>query len=188
MGGDVGLESEEGKGAEFWFTVRLGMQSKPVNGEPTPKPNIAPRTSGETLNTFAGSKARILLAEDNITNQMVAMAMLKKLGLRADAVANGAEAIRALETIHYDLVLMDVQMPEVGGIEATLVIRDLQSNVCNHQITIIAMTANAMRGDREECLAAGMDDYIAKPVTPAALSQILEKWLTRLDPAKQNQE
>ena len=121
---------------------------------------------------------RILLAEDNITNQMVLRAILQKLGLYSDAVANGAEAIKALETINYDLVLMDVQMPEMGGIEATSLIRRAQSKVKNHQVPVIALTARAMRGDREECLAAGMDDYIAKPVTPVALVRVLEKWLT----------
>ena len=102
----------------------------------------------------AGGKARILLAEDNITNQQVALGILKKLGLRADAVANGAEAVKALETIPYDLVLMDVQMPEMDGLEATRHIRNPQSAVPNHQIPIIAMTAHAMQGDREKCLDA----------------------------------
>jgi PAS domain S-box-containing protein len=122
---------------------------------------------------------RILLAEDNIINQQVAVAILKKLGLRADAVANGAEAVEALKDIPYDLVLMDVQMPEMDGLEATRAIRCPRSAVLNRNIPIIAMTANAMPGDREECLGAGMDDYITKPVTPLALAEVLEKWLTQ---------
>jgi CheY-like chemotaxis protein len=120
---------------------------------------------------------RILLAEDNITNQQVALAILKKLGLRADAVANGSEALKALETIPYDLVLMDVQMPEMDGLEATRRIRDPRSAVQNHAIPIIAMTANAMQGDRERCLEAGMNDYVSKPVSPRALAGLMEKWL-----------
>jgi len=120
---------------------------------------------------------RILLAEDNITNQLVAVGILKKLGLRADAVANGLEAVKALETVPYDLVLMDVQMPELNGIEATLRIRDPNSAVRNHQIPIIAMTANAMQGDREKCLEAGMNDYVSKPISPPALAEVLDKWL-----------
>jgi CheY-like chemotaxis protein/HPt (histidine-containing phosphotransfer) domain-containing protein len=123
--------------------------------------------------------ARILLAEDNTTNQDVALGMLEKLGLRADAVANGREAVHALETLPYDLVLMDVQMPEMDGLEATQHIRDPQSMVRNHQVPIIAMTAHAMQGDREKCLKAGMNDYVSKPIAPQALADALEKWLPR---------
>jgi PAS domain S-box-containing protein len=122
---------------------------------------------------------RILLAEDNITNQQVALGILKKLGLRAEAVANGAEAVKALELIPYDLVLMDVQMPEMDGLEATQEIRNPQSAVRNHQIPIIAMTAHAMQGDREKCIGAGMNDYLTKPVSPQALVDVLEKWLPK---------
>jgi PAS domain S-box-containing protein len=122
---------------------------------------------------------RILLAEDNITNQQVAIGILKKLGLRADAVANGAEAVRSLELLPYDLVLMDVQMPEMDGLEATRRIRDPRSAVRQHGIPIIAMTARALQGDRERCLEAGMDDYVTKPVSPQALAEALERWLPR---------
>jgi circadian clock protein KaiC len=117
----------------------------------------------------------ILLAEDNVTNQKVALGILKKLGLSADVVANGAEAIRALETQPYDLVLMDIQMPELDGLAATRKIRKSQSAICN--IPIIAMTAHAMAGDREQCLAAGMNDYLTKPVAPERLAAALAKWL-----------
>jgi len=120
---------------------------------------------------------RILLAEDNITNQQVALAMLKKLGVKVDAVANGKEAIEVLQMIDYDLVLMDIQMPEVDGMEATRIIRDRQSNVRNHDIPIIAMTAHAMQGDREKCIRAGMNDYICKPVSAASLVEKLMQWL-----------
>ena len=126
---------------------------------------------------------RILLAEDNITNQQVALGILARLGLRTDAVGNGAEAIRALETIPYDLVLMDVQMPEMDGLEATSHIRDPKSAVRNHQIPIVAMTAHAMQGDRERCLAAGMNDYVTKPVSPQALADALDRWLPHDDAA-----
>ncbi len=139
---------------------------------------IATRHSArETLNQFKGRRARILLAEDNITNQQVAQSILKKLGLRADAVANGAEAVKALETIPYDLVLMDVQMPEMDGYEAARLIRTAPSTVRNPLVPIIAMTAHALRGDREKCLQAGMDDYVPKPVSPQSLAAILRKWL-----------
>jgi PAS domain S-box-containing protein len=125
---------------------------------------------------------RILLAEDNITNQHVALGILKKLGLRADAVANGLEAVKALEAMPYDLVLMDVQMPEMNGLDATRQIRNTVSAVLRHDIPIIAMTANAMQSDRENCLAAGMSDFLAKPLTPQALARKLDQWLPK-DPA-----
>jgi CheY-like chemotaxis protein len=121
------------------------------------------------------------MAEDNSVNRMVALGILKKLGLRADAVANGAEAVKALETLPYDLVLMDVQMPEMDGLEATRHIRDPRSAVSTHRIPIIAMTAHTMKGDREKCLEAGMDDYVPKPVIPRVLAEVLEKWLPARD-------
>jgi CheY-like chemotaxis protein/HPt (histidine-containing phosphotransfer) domain-containing protein len=143
-----------------------------------------------TISEARRRKIRILLAEDNITNPQVAVSILKKLGFRADAVANGQEAIQALETVPYDIVFMDVQMPVMDGFEATRQIRNppsgpealkgrRQSTVRNHKIPIIAMTAHAMKGDREKCLEAGMDDYISKPVAPGALAEAMEKWLPK---------
>jgi CheY-like chemotaxis protein len=123
------------------------------------------------------ANVRILLAEDNVVNQRVVLSILRSLGLRAETVANGHEAIRALETMPFDLVLMDIQMPEMNGYEATQVIRDPGSAVLNHRVPIIALTANAMRGDREKYLQAGMDDYISKPVRPQTLAEVLSKWL-----------
>jgi signal transduction histidine kinase/CheY-like chemotaxis protein/HPt (histidine-containing phosphotransfer) domain-containing protein len=122
-------------------------------------------------------RVHILLAEDNITNQMVAMAILKKLGYQADVVANGKEALQALTKMPYDLVLMDCQMPEMDGYEATRHIRDPRSGVLHRDVPVIAMTAHAMLSDRDKCLAAGMDDYLAKPVEPKALTETLKKWL-----------
>jgi PAS domain S-box-containing protein len=126
---------------------------------------------------------RILLAEDNITNQQVAIGILKRLGLRTEAVVNGAEAVTALETTPYDLVLMDVQMPEMDGLEATRHIRDPKSAVLRHDVPIVAMTAHAMQGDRERCLEAGMNDYVSKPVSAQALADALERWLPRDEPS-----
>jgi CheY-like chemotaxis protein len=122
--------------------------------------------------------AHILVAEDNFINQKVALKILEKLGYRAEAVANGEEAIKALKRIPYDLVLMDCQMPELDGFDATRAIRGPDSPVLDSNIPIIAMTANAMKGDRERCLEAGMDDYIAKPVQPQILVETIEQWLS----------
>ena len=121
-------------------------------------------------------RIRILLAEDNEINQLVALNMLKKFGYRADAVANGVEAVKALEMIPYELVLMDVQMPEMDGFEATRVIRDTGSAVLNHHVPIIALTAHAIKGDREECISAGMDDYTTKPIVPKEFQAKIQKW------------
>jgi PAS domain S-box-containing protein len=138
-----------------------------------------PIVTRHSIREMRRGAVRILLAEDNITNQRVALAILKKLGLRADTVANGAEAVKALEIIPYDLVLMDGQMPEMDGLEATRQIRNPQSAVQNHQIPIIAMTAHAMQGAREKCIEAGMNDYVSKPVSPQALAEALDKWLPK---------
>jgi PAS domain S-box-containing protein len=140
----------------------------------TPEPALVTR---HTLHEARRRMVRILLAEDNPTNQQVALAILEKLGFGADTVANGREAVQALETVPYDIVLMDVQMPEMDGFEATRAIRSEKTGVLNPKIPIIAMTAHAMKGDRERCLEAGMDDYISKPIAPQALVEALEKWV-----------
>ena len=115
---------------------------------------------------------RILVAEDNPSNQRVLVEMLKKLGYRADAVADGREVVQALERQDYDLVLMDIKMPEMDGITATQVIRKLRPE---KGPKIVAITAFALEGDREKCLEAGMDDYIAKPVQMRELAEVLKK-------------
>ena len=149
----------------------------PLGARTSAQPIVTRHTVRESLPRFTNRKARILLAEDNITNQQVALGMLKKLGMTADSVANGREAIDALKMLPYDLVLMDVQMPDMDGLEATRHIRTHRASVHNHDIPIIAMTAHAMQGDKERCLAAGMDDYVAKPISFQALADALEKWL-----------
>ena len=128
---------------------------------------------------FQSSAARVLLAEDNITNQQVVLGIMKNIGMQCDAVANGLEVINALKTISYDLVLMDVQMPEMDGLEATKIIRNPQFGIINNAIPIIALTAHAMKGDMDMCIRAGMDDYLSKPIKPDQLIEVLEKWLLK---------
>ncbi len=121
--------------------------------------------------------AEVLLVEDNLTNQQVAGGMLDKLGIRPDIVNNGKEAIELLSEKKYDLVLMDVQMPEIDGLQATQIIRDRSSSVRQHDIPIIAMTAHAFEEDRNRCIEVGMNDYISKPILLEKLVSMLEKWI-----------
>ena len=147
----------------------LGRDS--AEAAPSPRP-----TADVGLPSPATRSARILVAEDNAVNQKLIARLLEKKGHRVDVVANGREAVDAVTRIGYDLVLMDVQMPEMDGLEATRQIRAAdRSEVA--RIPIIALTANAMQGDQERCLSAGMDDYLAKPVKPVDLAAALDRWL-----------
>lgn len=122
---------------------------------------------------------RILLVEDNAVNQKVALKMLGKYGYYADTAHNGIDAVRLMENVFYDLVLMDVIMPDMDGYETTARIRDMSSTIRNHDVIVIAMTAHAMKGDREKCLAAGMNDYLSKPINPSSLLETIERWLMK---------
>jgi CheY-like chemotaxis protein/HPt (histidine-containing phosphotransfer) domain-containing protein len=125
----------------------------------------------------AGKEMHILLVEDDLTNQQVALGLLNQLGMVVDVASNGVEAIKVLEKSEFDLVLMDVQMPEMGGLETTRYIRNVQSTVLDHALPIIAMTALAFQGDRERCLDAGMNDYVSKPIDWQMLAEVLNRWL-----------
>ena len=175
MGGKIGVDSVEGKGTTFWFTAQLEKQS----AGHTKAPVVLEKTVAiRTMPDSAKRGIRILLAEDYLTNQQVALIILSKLGYQADAVLNGVEAVAALEHTNYDLVLMDCEMPKMNGFEATAVIRSKSSKVFNHSIPIIALTANAFDQDREKCLEAGMNDYLTKPVKMEKLATALDKWLS----------
>jgi PAS domain S-box-containing protein len=146
-------------------------ESRPMPGR------VASDSYREPAASLAGMNARVLLAEDNATNREVALGMLRKLGIHADAVADGAAAIIALASTSYDLVLMDVRMPVMDGIEAAKQIRNPNSAALNHDIPIVAITANSLESEKECCLAAGMSDFVPKPLSAAALREALEKWL-----------
>ncbi len=158
MGGKLSVESEPGRGSTFRFTVRL---------QPISAGNESP--AAEPANPIVlPAELRILLAEDNRVNQALAVRLLEQAGHKVEVVANGREALEAVSRDSFDAVLMDVQMPEMDGVEATVAIRKLEQPRAS-RIPIVAMTAHAMKGDRERCLAAGMDGYVAKPVQPAEL-------------------
>jgi signal transduction histidine kinase/CheY-like chemotaxis protein len=180
MEGAIGVESPAraggpaaegaGPGSEFWFEVRL---------ERTGTPGGAKKEKDAPDRPAASPGARVLVAEDNTVNLKLALAMLGKFGIKADPARNGKEALEALGKEPYDLVFMDVQMPEMDGLEAAKLIRAGAVSPGAARIPIIAMTAFAMEGDREKCLAAGMDDYISKPVTADRLGSALKKWLKK---------
>jgi signal transduction histidine kinase/ActR/RegA family two-component response regulator len=164
MGGKAWVESREGQGSQFHFTGQFALSVEEAE--------IVP--SGSDLSPTASliRPLQILVAEDNVVNQRVAIRMLEKLGHTVTLVSNGREALDSCGRTHFDVVLMDVQMPEMDGFEATSRIRESERNTGFH-LPIVAMTAHAMVGDRDRCLAAGMDDYISKPIHAEALAGIL---------------
>jgi signal transduction histidine kinase/ActR/RegA family two-component response regulator len=172
MGGKISVESTEGVGTTFRFTLQLPGAD---DCQQTPDLNAAPSAPLGNL--------RVLLTEDNLINQKVASLMLRKLGCTFELASNGEQAVAALLTgQNFDVVLMDCQMPVMDGFAATHKIRDDRSGRFNPQIPIIAMTANAMQGDRETCIAAGMNDYIAKPIDLAVLLATLKRWKPKDEP------
>jgi signal transduction histidine kinase/ActR/RegA family two-component response regulator len=182
MGGEIGVESNEGRGSLFWFTAQMRLDTQ-RSGEAPPGtstgiPGPLPSSAREELQesdrrTFARPGGfRILLVEDNHVNQRLAVRTLEKRGYAVDVADNGFEALGLLGSKPYDLILMDCQMPEMDGFETTRRIRTAEETT-GHHVPIVAMTANALPGDRERCIAAGMDEYIAKPVHAEMLYKLI---------------
>ena len=171
MGGEIGLDSAPGRGSLFWFTVKLARASAPLR---TPSGPIA-SASARPAALPSLRRGRVLVAEDNLVNQRVAAAMLAKLGQEVEVAQHGREAVERWRARPFDIVLMDCQMPEMDGFAATRAIREEEGP--GRRVPIVAMTAFAMKGDRERCLDAGMDDYIAKPMPLAVLAEVLERWV-----------
>ena len=179
LGGSINVTSALGKGSTFTFSLQFPKQkasAQQVNGSAS-----APHSNGVQVPVLSpiAEGSRVLLAEDNKINQVVGVKQLKKLGYTVDVAANGLEAVEAWQREKYSLILMDCQMPEMDGYEASRKIRELEKGLNSPPVRIIAMTANAMQGARELCLAAGMDDYISKPVNQVELKSVLEKTAMR---------
>ncbi len=165
MGGALGVASEPGGGSTFWFSVRLELPPNVAPSRPLGGARPAERVAGVL---------RVLVVEDNSVNRDVARGLLETLGCQVDVAGDGAEAVVACTQVEYDVVLMDCQMPHLDGYEATRRIRSSEGS--GRRTPVIGLTASAMKGDRERCLAAGMDDYLPKPVRPGDLEAVLHRW------------
>ena len=178
MGGTMSVKSETNRGTSFFFTISVKVEEPfMILRDKQPAIPIPSKLSNEFAKR---NPLDILIAEDNKVNQTVISMIMKKLGYRTDMVADGVQALEAMKNRQYHVVLMDVQMPEMDGLEAT---RHIRSNM-SHQPIIIALTANAMQQDKEMCLSAGMNDYISKPIQMEKLMEVLEKWSMAIQQSK----
>ena len=170
MGGEAGVESEAGQGSTFWFRVQVGAAEDP---------SAAPVVEGSNVIRAPPLPASVLVVDDEVTNRLVLELMLVKLGAKVRCVEDGAQALAVIERGEVPhLVLMDVQMPVMGGFEATAAIRRLEGEGVTGHLPIVALTARVLDDDRERCIAAGMDDFLAKPVILEDLGAMLKKWAT----------
>ncbi|TYP93513.1 Signal transduction histidine kinase [Fodinibius salinus] len=182
MGGDIGVESTPGEGSTFWITAKMKKSEEEVESdEDTGLPDSYDKED------IKAADITILLAEDDRINQQVAGRVLEKEGFNVEIVENGADALDEYKSGDYDLILMDVNMPEMDGLEAAGEIRELEDGTGNH-IPIIALTAGAMEGDKELCLEAGMDDYLSKPIQKNALEKALHQWAFQRGRASETEE
>ncbi len=183
MKGEIGVESEPGKGSNFFFTINLKLQDEQPEHIPFDSlKRVYSSAASKNLNNMtlkdhkaASENINILVAEDNLVNQKVVLKFLEEAGFKADVVTNGIQALNALKKNDYHLVLMDVQMPEMDGYTATHKIRKMGGKF--ESIPVIATTANALAGDREKCIGAGMNDFIPKPIEPKELITKIKQWL-----------
>jgi CheY-like chemotaxis protein len=171
MGGRMGADSEPDHGSTFWFDVPLEIAQAPEVVDI--RPVLLDTGERNADGSLSESAPRVLVAEDNTVNQMLAVRLLDKCGFRADVVSNGVEALEAITRDDYVAVLMDCQMPEMDGYDASRAIRDRENGGAH--MPIIAATAHSMSGDREKCLAAGMDEYVTKPIRAHDLSEAIAR-------------
>jgi len=174
MGGSIDCESQTGRGSTFWFEIPFEPQQTLTLT--APKPPDDPAVTRTSL-LFPVGLYRVLVAEDNPVNQMVVVRMLELCGVDVHVANNGVEALEKIQSERYHLVLMDCAMPEMDGFEATRRVRQLTSGPTPASVPIVAVTANAMAGDRERCINAGMDDYLPKPISRAELADKLKYWI-----------
>jgi signal transduction histidine kinase/CheY-like chemotaxis protein len=194
MGGQIGVNSQPDRGSTFWLSIPYNL---PAGNQPAPVPLSLPnvRPAASSIGTLAAaiqdelteretmriSSVRILIAEDNSINQIFMRALSKRLGYAVDMVANGKEAVEAARATHYDVILMDCQMPEMDGYEATVRIRESEKH--GRRARIVALTADVLPGVRDRCLACGMDDYLSKPIRAGELARKVEEWAANGTPA-----
>jgi CheY-like chemotaxis protein len=179
MGGRIWVESAEGQGSRFHFTARFGAAGRATPATARkPREDAAQWSTGAESPTIEGARqARILLAEDNAVNRVLMIRLLEKRGHLVVTATSGREALEAYSKQLFDLILMDVQMPEMDGLEATAAIREMEKGSGRH-VPIVALTAHALKGDRERCLAGGMDGYLSKPVHSAEMLATLNAFLS----------
>ena len=177
MGGVIGVDSSEGQGSCFWFQLPLQKTTPIVPAVAISRKEATIETPPVQSKSAAPSTAHILLVEDHPVNQKLALALLSRLGYSADLAENGRFAVEAARAKPYDLILMDMQMPEMDGVEAARLIRSAQGP--NQHTYIIALTANAMQSDKDACTAAGMNDFLSKPFNRESLARCISKGLEK---------